>query len=128
MTTITTKARKTSPDEGRQGEEETMEREYKARFECPLCGAEVKVTGRALMPAYIKRDIDARCEGCGAWYHWWSTATETDWFLDPPMFVEKNLPLTPEGGRFVQLAHDMIGFAMQQDEGETNEENGEVQQ
>jgi hypothetical protein len=67
------------------------------------------------MPAYLKRDVNAQCEKCGAWYHWWDTGTEDDWFLDPPMFVEHNLPLTPEGGKFAQLAHDMILFAMQGD-------------
>ena len=98
--------------------EETVEREYNARFDCPLCGAEVKVTGKALMPAHIKREVNAQCAGCGAWSRWRTTATEEDWFLDPPIYAESNLPITPEGGMFIQRAHDMILFAMQKDRGE----------
>jgi hypothetical protein len=98
--------------------EGTVEREYESRFDCPLCGAEVKVTGKALMPANIKREVNARCEGCGAWSRWRTTATEEDWFLDPPIYADSNLPITPEGGKFIELAHSMIEFAMQKDRGE----------
>ena len=95
-----------------------MEREYQSRFDCPLCGAGVQVTGRALMPAHIKREVNAQCAGCGAWSRWRTTATEEDWFLDPPICAESNLPITPEGGMFIQRAHDMVLYEMQKDRGE----------
>ena len=117
ITTMT--PRRSSPVKRRLGEnDKAVEREYHARFDCPLCGAEVKVTGKALMPAHIKREVNAQCAGCGAWSRWRTTATEEDWFLDPPIFAESNLPITPEGGKFVELAHSMIEFAMQNDRGE----------
>jgi len=114
---ITTTPRRSSLVKRTLGEE-TMEREYQSRFDCPLCGAEVKVTGKALMPAHIKREVNAQCAGCGAWSRWRTTATEEDWFLDPPIFAETNLPITPEGGKFVELAHSMILFEMQKNRGE----------
>jgi hypothetical protein len=108
--------RRSSPVKRRLGEnEKTVEREYNARFDCPLCGAEVEVTGKALMPAHIKREVNARCTGCGAWSRWRTTATEEDWFLDPPIFAKSNLPITPEGGKFVELAHSMIEYEMLKD-------------
>ncbi len=108
--------RRSSPVKRRLGEDEkAVEREYNARFDCPLCGAEVKVTGKALMPANIKREVNAHCAGCGAWSRWRTTATEEDWFLDPPMFAESNLPITPEGGDFVMRAHSMIEYEMLRD-------------
>jgi len=116
---ITTTPRRSSLGKRRQGgNDTTMEREYESRFDCPLCGAEVKVTGKALMPANIKREVNARCDGCGAWSRWRTTATEENWFLDPPIFAKTNLPITPEGGKFVELAHSMIEFEMQNDRGE----------
>jgi len=115
---ITTTPRRSLGKRRQGGNDTTMEREYESRFDCPLCGAEVKVTGKALMPANIKREVNARCDGCGAWSRWRTTATEEDWFLDPPIFAKTNLPITPEGGKFVELAHSMIDFAMQNDRGE----------
>jgi len=113
----TTTPRRSSIVKRRLGEG-TVEREYHARFECPLCGADVEVTGKALMPANIKREVNAHCAGCGAWSRWRTTATEEDWFLDRPIFAESNIPITPEGGMFIQRAHDMILFEMQKDRGE----------
>ena len=90
---------------------------YKARFRCPVCDAEAAVTGKVLNPSRLAFEIEARCHGCGARYYerdadlpWWAPLSR----VLQEEIVQKNLPESEAGDRFVRMAADALAEAIRQ--------------